>query len=193
MRKLHPFSVIIPAAGHSQRMGKEKSLLKDHSGNSFVEGLCSAYHASRAHPVIIVLNDSFDITAVDLTNSVILINDRVELGRTWSIRLGLQHVPDGNSCFIHNVDNPYYDPELIKVMLDVAEVDSVVITAFRGKGGHPVLLGPEVVNNLKTRELAGDFRKYLHEFRKIGVPWEDSRILLNINYPGDYRDYLSGS
>ena len=191
--KLHihrPFSAVIPAAGKSERMGSDKILLPDNQGSTFARHLVNCFGVYGCNPVVLVVNEGFDPTHFREAKLAVVLNHNLERGRSWSILLGLKHVPEGNSCFIQNIDNPYLEPGLLDILLASLAPHAYAVPVCRGKGGHPILLGYEVVDFLRWQQDLPDFRLGLQSFTRIEVPFTDERILLNINTPGEYREFI---
>ena len=186
----HPFSVIIPAAGNSNRMGSSKLFLHLANGQTFAESLLSGYYGYGATPVILVINESVDPEKINAGSAICIINEHTEYGRSYSIKLGIQHIPAGHACFIQNVDNPFAGPELLDQLLLNLKDDSYVIPVHGNKGGHPVLLGTNIVSELAGIDSLFDFREVLKNFARIEVPWNDPAVLLNINTREDYLKFL---
>jgi len=190
-KKIHvvkpPVSVIIPAAGNSGRMGSDKALLTFPAGLNFADHLGTAYRTFGAESVVLVINGDLDRSRVDQGLFVCVINEHVEKGRSYSIRLGIEKISAGQACFIHNVDNPFADPFLFDVLLAALIPDGYVVPVCDGRGGHPVLLGGIMVEYLRKSEVPADFRMVLQKFRRKEIPFKDERILWNINTPADYE------
>ncbi len=187
-----PFSVIIPAAGNSERMGSDKALLQHTNGTTFAENLLVNYTEAGADTVVIVVNKSFDLLQIKSRSSVCVVNDHVEYGRSYSIKLGIQHIPAGNACFIQNIDNPCIDQNLLWALLYAVKDDAYVIPVSKGRGGHPVLLGKGIVRTMINKDPFVDFREVLKKFHRIEILWEDPGILLNINTSEDYLKFKDG-
>jgi CTP:molybdopterin cytidylyltransferase MocA len=184
------FSAIIPAAGNSGRMGSDKALLVYREGQSFASHLVNSYSSFGAQPVVLIVNDQNDQPDL-MTNALIrVINRHTEYGRSHSIFLGLQQVPDGNACFIQNIDNPFIDPDLLAQMIALIESDQYIVPVWNAMGGHPVLLGQDVVRHIQGMNALPDFREILKEFNRVALPYPDDRILLNINTPSEYARFL---
>jgi CTP:molybdopterin cytidylyltransferase MocA len=188
--ELMPFSVIIPAAGISERMGRDKAFLEHINGQSFAGHLISSYSAAGAQIVVIIGNTNRLQLAFENVPFIQLINHHVEYGRSYSIFLGLQKVPEGCACFIQNIDNPFVESDLLKQMIALADPDGFVVPEWNGHGGHPILLGRNVVQHIQGLKDFADFRDVLKAFRRIALPYRDERILWNINTPEDYLKFL---
>jgi molybdenum cofactor cytidylyltransferase len=192
MTVTHASSVIIPAAGASSRMGSPKPKLRLQNGNTFAGYLLKVYAEFGADPVVIIVNKESDLKGCDNGTAIVVENNHVDLGRSYSIKLGLMKTGNNRKCFIQNIDNPYFDKSLLTLLLGNIQEDSYLIPVFNGKGGHPVLLGEKIIADLKGKDPFGDFREVLSCYKRIEIPWSDPGILLNINSPSDYRKYISG-
>lgn len=184
-----PVSVIIPAAGCSSRMGSSKAQLEYLPGMSFAGHLTGAYSGIGSNPVVMVINERTGISSGEFPGVILVMNDRLDLGRQHSIRLALEQVPDNAACFLHNIDNPYAETGLLIAMLDMVEKEGFVVPVWNGMSGHPVLLGENVIKRLKSAETFEDLREELSRFKKIELPWPDERICTNINTREDYLQF----
>ena len=185
-----PFSVIIPAAGNSGRIGTDKALLAYGNGFSFAEHLIKSYSGFGVHPVVMVVNTMLDLSGFATSQYVTVLNEHTDWGRSYSIMLGTRKVPKKCSCFLHNIDNPCIGNELLSLLLEANEPDSYVVPVFQGRGGHPILLGNRIVEYLQNMDEVPDFREVLKQFNRIEVPYGDERILWNINTPAEYERFI---
>jgi len=183
-------SAIIPAAGVSGRMGRDKALLPNGAGLTFAGHLVNRFNDYGCDPVILVVNAQHDPSLFQTENLVTVVNHHIEKGRSRSIHLGLQKVPEGHVCFIQNVDNPFLENVLLNMLMESLPPDGYVVPVYRSKGGHPILLGMQVVDFLRSQKDLTDFRRELDRFVGVEVPFPDERILLNINTPGDYQEFM---
>jgi len=174
-------------------MGRDKALLVAGNGLTFAVHLVNCFSRHGCNPVVLIVNEKTGTDHIARRNLVVAVNHQVALGRSWSIRLGLNHVPEGFSCFIHNVDNPYFDPDLPGRMLDMDQPGSYVVPVFNGRGGHPVLLGSQVADHLRSQDQPADFRQTLSRFQRIELPWPHEGILWNINTQQEYERYILAS
>ncbi len=185
-----PVSAIIPAAGNSGRMGTHKALLEYGNGHSFANHLVGCFYNYGCNPVVLVINEQCDSTPVQFQNLVKVVNRHTEKGRSWSIRLGLNHVPEQSACFIQNIDNPFLEPRLLDKLFESVTPDGYAVPVYQGQGGHPILLGNSVVDYFRQHGNIKDLRKILSRFNRIEVPYPDDRILWNINTPDDYKEFM---
>jgi molybdenum cofactor cytidylyltransferase len=188
-----PVSVVIPAAGLSGRMGKDKALLPFGNGLCFAENLIKSFNLYGCKPVVLVVNETFNSAQLKSCDCIPVINHNLNLGRSYSIHLGLQLIPKGTSCFIHNIDNPFIEKKLLDNLLKAIDDDGYTVPVFEGKRGHPILLGKSAAEHLRKQPFSMDFREELKKFPRIEVSWPDKRILWNINTPEDYIRFTEES
>jgi molybdenum cofactor cytidylyltransferase len=179
-------SALIPAAGLSGRMGKDKAMLPCGNGLCFAENLINCFSNYGCNPVVLVVNETFNSAQLRSCDFIPVINHNLDLGRSYSIHLGVQVIPKGTSCFIHNIDNPFLEKQLLESLMEAIEPDSYAVPVFKGRRGHPVLLGKSAAEHLRKQPFSMDFREELKKFPGIEVPWPDKRVLWNINTPEDY-------
>ncbi|NVO21133.1 MAG: NTP transferase domain-containing protein [Bacteroidetes bacterium] len=183
------FSVIILAAGNSERMGRDKASLAYDDRLTFAAYLIKTYLKAEPDSLYLILNEK-NIQFFDQHPNVETIkNHNLEKGRSHSLKLGIERVPEGNACFIQNVDNPFVNIELISSMLMLLNPWSYIVPVFEGKSGHPLLIGSTIVEYLKSLSEPGDIRILLKKFDKISLDWPDKEVLLNINTPADYSNF----
>jgi CTP:molybdopterin cytidylyltransferase MocA len=164
--------VIILAAGLSERMGIQKPFLKWDGKISFLEKIISEYRFFHAKEMIVVLNfEGFrqlqkEIPGLENTLKII-INPNPEKGRMLSLKLGLKNLCESNCCFIQNTDNPFVDGFLLNSLNKIPAGDEYIIPVSNGKGGHPVLIGQKIINDiLSVKENDFDLGKMLKNYKR---------------------------
>ena len=185
-----PVSVLILSAGTSGRMKREKALLPYGNGLTFFGQLIKIYTGFGCEPIIMVVNEQFKPSNPDAGRVEYVLNEHTEWGRTYSIQLGLQKMSLVPACFLQNIDNPFVSPELLRQMHAGIRPEGYVVPVYKGKGGHPILLGRQLMDHLRNREKIPDLRDALKAFKRIDIPFDDERIHLNINTPEDYNSFL---
>lgn len=182
--------VLIPAAGSSGRMGVNKALLPYGNGLTFAGQLVSAYLDCGFSNIVMVVNKDFSCSFPGSGQVRFVINNQVEKGRSWSVLLGLKHIPSEYACFIQNIDNPYVPEHLLVKMTSVVTPSAYVVPVFEGNGGHPVLLGSAIADRLRGKQEITNLRDALRDYERLEVVSPDNRILLNINTPKAYHDFI---
>ncbi|MFZ4462984.1 MAG: nucleotidyltransferase family protein [Bacteroidales bacterium] len=190
MSEIKPISALILAAGNSKRMGSDKASLPYGNGLTFAGQLIAFYLQSGCSPILMVVNERFDTTLYERAGVCFIVNKQVEKGRSFSIWLGLQNIPETHSCFIQNIDNPCSDTALLKEMFNAIRPDIYIVPVFGGRGGHPVLLGSRIIDELRKKSDIPNLRDALQEFNKIELQSSNDHINLNINTPEAYHKFI---
>jgi len=185
-------SCIILSAGSSMRMGSNKALLRFDADVTFIQKITETYLQAGVEPVIVVVNSELFKLITEgspaLSRKVkLVVNDKPELGRFYSLQTGVKLYPAGNYCFFQNIDNPFTTEALLSELILHKNEADVLLPIFQDKAGHPVLVSPTVVQEIG---LAKDFDiridLFLKQFRVKEVETADQHILKNINTQDDY-------
>jgi len=182
-------SVIILAGGNSSRMGYPKLWIQNKNGISFLSSIINNYKKCGFSKIVVVINEEF--TTIDWkeyfdkidTHTLIVKNKEQDKGRLHSLYLGLKTI-DTDFFYIHNVDNPFVEKEIITLLLEEKITNGVTIPSYREKGGHPV-----IISNVVKKEIVTNYKNYntlkeiFSNFPKRYVQVESSSILKNINTP----------
>jgi molybdenum cofactor cytidylyltransferase len=190
------YGIVILAAGNSERMGKPKALLKSKSEQYFFEALISSYQAVEINTIVLVVQNSVKKTlekhVQKLTGNIyIAVNNEPEKGRMHSLQLGLKLMKN-KAVFVHNVDNPFVSNGLLMQMAMKLEPNSYVKPLYQNKGGHPILLSAEVVNELLQADITkeNNLKNALKKHAQIIIETNEPDILLNLNTPDDYQSFI---
>lgn len=186
-------SALIPAAGFSSRMGKIKLALEMSDGKTFLENICRQFVKFGCNPIVVVVNKSGSLfleqTDMNLPDSVkIVLNEHPERGRFYSIRKGLSVLERKQYVFIHNVDNPFVETEVLDELYKNRSENKWVKPVYKGKSGHPVLLPPKICSAICS-EARDDLRldSFLQAYTHKKVEVNSKKILININTFDDYE------
>jgi molybdenum cofactor cytidylyltransferase len=186
---------LILSGGDSVRMGTPKAFLK--IGNAtFLEKIISAYQMAGVTKLIVVLNKKLlseknaGWVPSENKNIKVISNPAPELGRFYSIKLGMQKLSSQRirHCFIQNVDNPFIPVQYLKKMMDNGNPGGYALPVYEKKGGHPVLISRKVmdyIDRLTFRDR--NLHAILEKFSRKEVPVNSAEILANINTPADYK------
>lgn len=205
MGKGEGFSAVILAAGLSERMGVPKLSLRYQGGVSFAEHCVFSFLNSGCRQVALVVNEEgfhwMATHVADFPAEVrVVINSHPEFGRLHSLEQGLLSLDEFLPAFVHNVDNPFVNPQVL-LALETAysgtipkgqgpEADHYFSPDFGGRGGHPVLLSPGVVKAiLKKGTHPTSLKAFLSGFHRVRVAVTDPHVLVNINTTEDYQSY----
>ena len=145
-------AAVVLAAGRSQRMGRNKLLLRV-GGRTVLERVLSSIEASGVEEVFVVLGHRpGDLKPiVEAHAAMAVLNPDYEEGMSSSFKAGLSRVST-DAAFLCLGDQVVLDPVLMERMIDAMEVDPealIVSPVYEGRRAHPVLfrdtLFPEIM------------------------------------------------
>ena len=186
---------ILLAAGESSRMGQLKALLP-WRGQTLLEHQVSTLLQGGADRVVVVLGHRADdlrpmlegLEGVDWVH-----NPDYLQGKTTSIKAGLFTVDPqvAGEILLLNVDQPRSSADIARI-LDThrATGHAVTIPTCGGKGGHPIVLSAELLEELLSIDEESQGVKAVVQRRPESVnrvPLENPEILLDLNTPEQYR------
>jgi molybdenum cofactor cytidylyltransferase len=188
---------IVLAAGRSTRMGASKPLL-ELDGETFLEHAIRTLRAGGCRFVVAVVNEAADWTQrlADVTGAAVVINEDADSEQVDSVRLALEHVPDDAAAVaVLPVDFPRLRATTVRALLAVFRThrSPIVLPAYRGETGHPVVLARALFDELRTADLAEGVRSLIaaHADAVQRVAVDDAGILIDIDTPADYRRHLA--
>jgi CTP:molybdopterin cytidylyltransferase MocA len=190
------FSAIILAAGKSERMGFPKLSLQYDEKSNFIEHIVSEYLEFGCTEIVLVINEIgnqylFDNQFIFGNKIKIVINEKPEWHRFYSLKIGVKSLSEIRPTFIHNVDNPFVNHEVLKELSNNVNSADYLSPEFNGKGGHPFLISEKVIKEIaQTEEDQKHLKEFLNQFPKIKVTVEDENVLININTINDYKKYF---
>jgi molybdenum cofactor cytidylyltransferase len=188
-------SSIIFAAGLSERMDHPKSLLFFDEKRTFLEKIVAEFQNFGCDSIYIVVNerDLQEIQNLNFKNIKLIINTRLDLGRFFSIKLGLLEALKSNSdyFFFHNIDNPFLNQNILNQLVEVKDEKFFIIPYYHGNGGHPILIPRKIAKYLKKESsIDSNLKEELSKFGKIKIEIDDEKILANINTKEIYTKYF---
>jgi len=187
-------SCVILSAGSSARMGTHKALLKFDFEKTFIQKITETYSLVGIELVIVVLNSELFKLIKEGTPSLpekvkLVINDKPELGRFYSLQTGVKHLKHGNSCFFQNIDNPFTSEKLLRELIIQKDEADIILPAFQVRAGHPVLISPTVVQQINSGiDYEVRIDAFLKQYTEKRIEVSDQRILININSQEEYLD-----
>lgn len=120
-----------------------------------------------------------------------VLNHHSEKERFYSIQCGLKALEDSDFVFIHNVDSPFADLELLAQLYEKRKQADYVKPVFENRGGHPILISNKIVEKvLQIESSQMTFKTFLNEFVCEKVESDNDHIFTNINSESDYLRLL---
>jgi molybdenum cofactor cytidylyltransferase len=199
---------VILAAGASSRMGTDKALLPwppqstrmlPQAGLVTAGTLLSAAIEALGHycDMVIVVGGSNENVIRPVAYSCgafFARNPDPDRGQFSSLQTGLHEVVNRgrDAAMITLVDRPPPKGATLAKLADAFQKRDhsrwTVVPEFEGKHGHPILIGPEMIEIFITSPVTSNAREIEHANQKriVYVPVDDSRVTMNINTPEDY-------
>jgi len=165
------FSLVILAAGKSERFGENK-LLVNVLGEPLIRRVVKNALNSRVDEVIVVLGymaEEIEKILRDLPCKTVL-NENFEEGMSSSVKKGLSKVSkEAEAVLILPGDYPLVTAEDInKVISKFKETRAeIVIASYKGKPGHPILFSRKLFDEIKEiREEEQGLKAVVHKRRR---------------------------
>lgn len=187
MKAAREFTGVILAAGASRRMGFPK-WQAEIAGKSFLSHIVDTLAEVNITSPIVVFRRLPDL----IPESIIpVINPAPEAGQLSSLKTALSLVDEHRPFFMQLVDRPLVHRSTFIRMMEEYDGSKIVIPAFEGRKGHPVLFPPGIKNVILKTDLSAGARAAIEKWRggvNI-VETCDETVLWNIDSPEDLRYY----
>ena len=192
----HRFPAVIPAAGRSLRMGTPKALL-DAKGKTFLARILSSLKDGGASPLLVVVRSLEDTVALEAERlgAATVLNPAPAAGPVSSLQAGLKVLPaEAEAVLFSPVDHPLFSPRTVRTLLEVFPNTGapLVVPAFEGWRGHPVLFGSSLFPELLEKDLPEGARTVVRRYlaQRLQVSVDDPGILADIDSPEEYRKHF---
>jgi molybdenum cofactor cytidylyltransferase len=175
---------VIVAAGASERMGRPKALLP-WRGSTLVEYAVQQARLAGVHQLVVVLGPATRDLRLDALSAF---NPDPETGRSTSIRLGAQRLPDDVAgVLVQSVDQPV-PAEVVSALFAAVEAGAcVAIPTFGGRRGHPVCLSGALLGELRAlTEQSQGLRAVVRRHTPTEVAVDAEAVTWNLNDPTAY-------
>ncbi|RMG43922.1 MAG: hypothetical protein D6718_10850 [Acidobacteria bacterium] len=194
----------ITAAGHSARMGVPKPLVAWNGGTFLGTILHTLRAAGILRPAVVVAPGAEAVRIEALrAGGFPLVNPHADRGRFTSVRLAARwaltragHATRPLALVLWPVDCPAVATETVAALAGAARrrPGADVVPVYRGRGGHPVVLGRPTLERLASAPDRGHLRELMRSGGRTPVRLEvlDRAVLDNLNRPGDVRRALEG-
>jgi len=187
---------VVPAAGLSRRMGKEKVLLRL-GGMTVLERVLTTLRVTGVEELVVVLRPDLKeaIALARRAGARVIVNPHPEEEMLLSIRIGIAELaPDLDAFFVWPADHPAVLPETLGELAAKADPGRVIVPVYRGRRGHPALVGGGLISDIASIPPKEGLR-HLWRLRPevlCEVAVEDRGVIVNLDTPEDYENF-SGS
>ena len=182
--------ILLLAAGKSTRAGQPKGLIP-HRGKPWLLHQAETLSFARLLVVVGFHRESYE-KVLDGTRAEIVVNPHPEEGQFASLQVGLRH-SSAKSVFVLPLDTPAPERELWEE-LEAALIPParVVVPEFGGRGGHPVLLARDFLQELVQLPTTDRLDAAIHRLTTASVRRvrsSDARLVMNLNSPADFAEH----
>jgi len=176
---------VIIAAGKSSRMGPKHKLTMDLHGQSLIERSVSSMLPSCTRIVVVTGFHREKICAQlqHYPNLALVHNENCGEGMFSSLKVGLGHAR-GERIFFLPGDCPFVAEGVYEKMLQ-AEAD-IVIPAFQGQPGHPVLLSDKAARQVLANEQYHTLKEFIDDNGPKVIEVDCPGVLWDIDTPEDF-------
>lgn len=193
-------AAIVPAAGHSRRMGEAKLALSV-AGRSVLAHVVAALRDGGAAPVLVVLGPHVAFLADEASGAEVLflpeatpdMRATVEAGLAW---LEQRHAPGpADAWLLAPADHPALDAAVIRALIEARQRQperSIFIPTWQGRRGHPALIGWEHVAGLRGHAVGEGLNRYLRSraAEVAEVEAGSAAVVEDLDTPEDYARLL---
>jgi len=178
-------------------MGSPKALLRI-GKNTFLQHLINVIGDVGLTKKIVVLGFEAEKIRESLTafDGEIVVNDEWKRGQLSSIITGIKNLDQSNclSVLICPVDHPIITTALLKRLLVEFHRTGkkIIIPEYHGRRGHPIIISSELFPEINDASLEIGLREVVHAHENdiALVPTEEEGVIVNIDTPEDYQQYL---
>ncbi len=183
---------VILAAGESRRMGTQKLLLP--FGETTVVGaVAGTALASHVDRVLAVLGADRDAVRQMLEPFGIdfVVNEDFAKGMLSSVQAGFRVLPaDAEAAVVMLGDQPFLPARVVDAVVEGFRQSGkgIVVPAFQGRRGHPVLIDLKYRDDVLVLDLSDGLRRLMHAHPEdiFEAEVEDANILRDMDVPEDY-------
>lgn len=202
---------VILAAGESSRMGSDKALLlwpppssdstaAVSSRQTFLSATIQALNAYNDMVIVVVGKNEANLAPVVYSTGASLVrNPAPELGQFSSLQVGLREVLNRgrDAAMVTLVDRPPVNAATLESLRSTFEAaaDAVwaVVPEYRGKHGHPIIVGREMIEVFLRAPATASARDIQHQYQQRieYAEVDDPFVAWNVDTPQDYETLLS--
>jgi CTP:molybdopterin cytidylyltransferase MocA len=191
MAQVDRIAGLVPAAGASRRMGRDKRLLPFPGGGTLLEATAALLRAGGVEELIVVLEPGSPCAGLPgLEGARIAVNPDPSRGMLSSIRVGLAALAEEVvAALIQPGDHPFAPPAVVAALRDRYRVERPLLLApsYSGRRGHPLLLDRALFAEAAACDDAVGLRQLL-ERRSADLrllPWDAPDADADLDRPED--------
>jgi molybdenum cofactor cytidylyltransferase len=190
---------IIPAAGHSRRMGEPKLLL-EFGGQSVLSRVVQTLHgAGLSRCLVVVRPDDLALAGeAERAGAEVVVPVIAPSDMRYSVECGLRHVlpatPAYDGWILVPADHPTLNPDVIRNLITAWQVSPtrIVVPVYQGRRGHPTVFPWGLVPEILALPPECGLNQLLRSqpARVLEVSVSDRRVLDDLDTPEDWERLL---
>jgi len=168
-----------------------------YNGKTFIESIIQGYFNAGIRDICLVIRKEYTESKweseFEKIKPMVSVVEKIKTdhGRFYSLKTGLVHFLNFDFCFIHNIDNPFINDSIIKILWENRQKVSYVKAVNHKKGGHPVLLSRKIIQEIcSIKDNDFNLKDVLKNYSGKRVEVDSEKILLNINTPEEYEKHI---
>ncbi|CZR06862.1 nucleotidyltransferase family protein [Trichococcus collinsii] len=176
---------VILAAGKSSRMSGESKMTMDLNGRTVIRRSIDSLRPF-CNRIIVVTGlhvEAVMVSAGRCPEVIFVYNPDCEKGMFSSLRMGLRHT-EAERVLILPGDCPFITHEVCEKLLQGK--GNIILPAYHGKRGHPVLLSHQAIEGLLADEHCQSLQEYICANKAEIIAVDCPEILWDIDTPEDY-------
>ena len=178
-------------------MGFPKALL-DYRGRTFLQSILDATEVLGLLRLVALGHDADKVlTQHDLHGVTTVKNQEMAAGPIGSIRASIRAIESHpiDALLVWPVDSPHVSVDTAQLLIDrfrKHDKPAIVIPEFEGRGGHPVVFGRCVFDELLSVPNSVGAKAVVHADprRVVRIPVNDGAVVDCLNTPEAYRELL---
>ncbi|MCE9533046.1 MAG: nucleotidyltransferase family protein [Planctomycetes bacterium] len=194
---------LLPAAGHSTRMGRPKLLLPL-GANTVVERVVASVRQAGVANILVVIGphvpEILPLACQAGADTLLLVLATTDMRQT--IEHGLEWIEnnwnpsDDDAFLLIPADHPVIEADVVRDMISRFDKQrDILIPTFEGQRGHPTLIGWRHVKGIRALPASQGLNAYLRARPEqvFEIPVASGSILLDLDTPEDYEKIVFAS
>lgn len=193
---------LIPACGHSRRMGRPKLSLPL-AGRTVLERVIAALSEAGVGPIVVVVGPHVPelIPIAESAGAVSLALPQETPDMRATVEAGLRHIEERwapqseDAWLLVPADHPTLEAGAVRRLLHERAAHpeaTIFVPTFDGRRGHPALIGWGHVAGMRALPADQGLNAYLRQQAVREVPVETAAVLADLDTPADYERLREG-
>lgn len=187
-------AAVVLAAGRGRRLGGVAKALLEIDGEAFLDRIARRCHDAGVSDVVVVVGEPYREAVAKRASElglVVIENPEPERGMASSVAVGFGFALEtwaAAAALLWPVDHPRVSSETVGELCRRSHSERVAVPTYRGRGGHPVLVGRELWEQLAAcADFEAGARTVFRHNRELVTRFEvvDSGVVSDVDRPED--------